>query len=71
MIELDNLFFRSIDPDKENLENILKIFDKLAKSEKIGRFEFGPFSHHIDIMKFAPHRYLPKKKHSNNIYFLC
>ena len=41
---------------KENLEKINKIFDTLSKSEKIGRFEFGPYSYHIEPMNFSPYR---------------
>ena len=58
---LRSTVFLSIDPDKGNFENIRKIFDKLAKSEKIGRFEFGPFSHHIEAMEFVPHRFLKQQ----------
>ena len=34
----------------------------MAKSEKIGRFEFGPYSYFVETMNFAPYRFLNPKK---------
>ena len=40
------------------MDILRKIFSKFAESEKIGRFEFGPFSYHVEDMMVAPYRFM-------------
>ena len=41
----------------------------MAKSKKIGRFEFGPYSYFVETMNFAPYRFLNPKKGKMIILF--